>query len=242
MKRSLLINIVVPVYNEQADLSENIAILSTFLRKNISDDWQITIANNASTDNSLNIARELEKKYDNVHCIHLDQKGRGRALKKAWNERSADILCYMDADLSTDLTALPHLIDAIKKGAIVATGNRFHRNSIIKRDLKRTLLSKGYSKIARLIVNTKIPDLQCGFKAISKKAKNELLPKIHNNVWFFDSELLILAEKLGYPIAQIPVKWTESKRKSRVNIIMTVLEYLNNLYSLRKRLKNQGIL
>ena len=242
MKRSLLINIVVPVHNEQADLSKNIALLNTFLRKNISDSWQITIANNASTDNSLNIARELENKYDNVRCIHLGQKGRGRALKKAWNESNADILCYMDADLSTGLEAFPRLVQAIRDGAVVATGNRFHRNSVIKRDLKRTLLSKGYSTIARLIVNTKIPDLQCGFKAISKKAKNELLPKVQNNVWFFDSELLVLAEKKGYSIAQVPVKWTESKRKSKVTVVQTIIDYLKNLYSLRTRLKKQGLL
>ncbi len=238
----MLINIVVPVYNEQAILEKNILKLHSFLKSNILDDWQITIANNASTDGSLSIAKCLEKQYKNIRRIDLYQKGRGLALKKAWNESSADILCYMDADLATGLDSLPKMITAIKQGSAVATGNRFDKSSIIRRDLHRLVLSRGYSQLAKLVVKTKINDLQCGFKAISKKAKNELLPKVKNNVWFFDSELLILAEKLGYPIAQIPVKWTESKRKSRVNIIMTVLEYLTNLYSLRKRLKNQGIL
>lgn len=236
------INIVIPVYNEQAILSATVGRVHDFLDKNIPDTWQITIADNASTDNTLKIARQLEEQYKNVKCVHLDQKGRGRALKKAWNESNADILCYMDADLATDLSALLPLIDAIKKGAVVATGNRFDKHSTVRRDLNRTILSKGYNAIAKMIVKTKIEDLQCGFKAISQKAKKELLPMTQDNAWFFDSELLILAEKQGYPIAQIPVKWTESKRTSRVHIVSTVTNYIKNLLALRKRLKKQGIL
>ncbi|MEM4266175.1 MAG: glycosyltransferase family 2 protein, partial [Candidatus Woesearchaeota archaeon] len=159
----------------------------------------------------------------------------------AWNESNADILCYMDADLSTGLDAFPKLINAIKQGAAIAIGNRFDKNSILKRDLKREILSRGYSIVSKLFVKTRISDLQCVFKAISKKAKTELLPKVQNNFWFFDSELLIIAEKLGYPIAQIPVKWNESKRKSKVKVVQTILDYLKNLYSLRKRLKSQSL-
>jgi glycosyltransferase involved in cell wall biosynthesis len=236
------INIVIPVFNEQAILSETVGRLCDFLGKNVFDDWQITIADNASTDNTLKIAQQLEKQHKNIKCIHLDQKGRGRALKKAWNESDADIMCYMDADLSTDLAAFPKMIDAIKNGAVVATGNRLHKTALVKRDLNRTILSKGYNAIAKMIVKTKIDDLQCGFKAIGKKAKQELLPHVQDNVWFFDSELLILAEKQGYPVAQIPVKWTESKRTSRVHIVNTVTNYIKNLLALRKRLKKQRIL
>ncbi len=236
------INVVIPVYNEQAVLSGTVGRLRDFLEKNMPDNWQITIADNASTDNTLRIAQQLEKQHKNVKCIHLDQKGRGRALKKAWNESNADIMCYMDADLSTHLSALPKMINAIKKGAAVATGNRFDKNSIVKRDLNRNILSKGYNAIAKLIVKTKIDDLQCGFKAINGKAKEELLPRAQDNAWFFDTELLILAEKQGYSVAQIPVKWTESKRSSRVNVVHTVTNYIKNLLALRKRLKKQGIL
>jgi len=236
------INIVIPVYNEQIILEGTVGKLHDFLGKNVSDDWQITIADNASTDNTLKIAQQLEKQHKNIKCIHLDQKGRGRALKKAWNESNADIMCYMDADLSTDLSALPKLIDAVKKGAVVATGNRLHKTALVKRDLNRTILSKGYNAIAKMIVRTKIDDLQCGFKAIGRKAKEKLLPQVQDNVWFFDSELLILAEKQGYPVAQIPVKWTESKRTSRVNVVNTATNYIKNLLALRKRLKKQGIL
>lgn len=236
------IDVVIPVFNEQVILSGTIGRLCDFLGKNVFDNWQITIADNASTDNTLKIAHQLEKQHKNIKCIHLDQKGRGRALKKAWNKSNADIMCYMDADLSTDLSAFPKMIDAIKSGAVVATGNRLHKTALVKRDLNRTILSKGYNTIAKMIVKTKIDDLQCGFKAIARKAKEKLLPQVQDNVWFFDSELLILAEKQGYPVAQIPVKWTESKRKSRVNIVNTATNYIKNLLALRKRLKKQGIL
>lgn len=232
------IDVVVPVYNEQEILERNILKLYSFLKSNISDSWQITIADNASTDNTKNIAENLAKQK-NVRVVHLDQKGRGRALKKAWNSSDADILCYMDADLATGLEALPQLLNSIKKGAVVATGNRFHKNSVVKRGIKRQVLSKGYNIIAKLIVGTKIPDLQCGFKAIRKNAKETLLPNIQDNIWFFDSELLILAEKMGYPVAQVPVTWKDSKRTSKVHIVNTVTNYIKNLLKLRKRLKQQ---
>lgn len=233
------IDVVVPVYNEQAILDKNILKLHSFLKNNCSDKWQITIADNASTDNTLEIADNLAKNKNNIRIVYLDQKGRGRALKKAWGKSNADILCYMDADLATDLEALPSLVNSIKNGAVVATGNRFHKNSVVGRGIKRTVLSKGYNILAKLIVGTRIPDLQCGFKAISKRAKLELLPKIQDNMWFFDSELLILAEKIGHPVAQVPVKWKDSERSSRVRIVNTAINYVKNLFALRKRLKSQ---
>jgi glycosyltransferase involved in cell wall biosynthesis len=236
------IDVVVPVYNEQVILDKTIIRLHSFLKKYCSDEWQITIANNASNDNTLKIAKELEGRYSRLRIIHLDQKGRGRALKKAWNTSNADIMCYMDADLATDLEAFPRLVNSIKNGAVVATGNRFHKNSVVGRGIKRTTLSKGYNILAKFIVGTRIPDLQCGFKAISRRAKQELLPKIQDNVWFFDSELLIIAEKMGHPVAQVPVKWKDSERSSKVRIVNTAKNYINNLFALRKRLKKQGLL
>lgn len=236
------IDVVVPAYNEQMVLEENILKLHSFLENSCSDDWQVTIADNASTDNTLDIANDLAKNRGNIRVVHLDQKGRGRALKKAWGTSKADIMCYMDADLATGLEALPRLISSVKNGAVVATGNRFHRNSVVGRGIKRTTLSKGYNLLARFIVGTRIPDLQCGFKAISRRAKSELLPQVQNNTWFFDSELLVLAEKLRHPVAQIPVRWKDSERSSRVNIANTAADYIKNLFALRKRLKMQGIL
>ncbi len=200
------IDVVVPVYNEQLVLKKNIAKLHSFLKNNVSDEWRIIIANNASSDDTLLIAQNLKKQYKNIRVVHLDQKGRGRALKKAWGESAADIMCYMDVDLATGLDAFPVLIKSIKQGAAVATGNRYDLSSSIKRKLSRLILSYGYSTLARLIVKTQIRDLQCGFKAISRSTKEALLPLLSNPGWFFDTELLVWAEKLGYPIAQIPVR------------------------------------
>ena len=197
-------------------------------------DWKIIIANNASTDNTLSIAKELSKKYQEIRYIHLDKKGRGRALRKAWTESNSDINCYMDVDLSTDLNALPILIKEIENGYDIVTGSRFLPDSKVERKLKREILSRGYNILLRLFLNVKFKDAQCGFKAVNKRIVKEIIPLIKNNEWFFDTELLFLAERKGYKTKEIPVKWTEDK-DSRVKIAKTSSNYIKSILRLRKK-------
>jgi hypothetical protein len=172
-----------------------------------------------------------------VNVLHLDQKGRGRALKAAWLGSEADVLSYMDVDLSTDIATYPILVGAIaERGYDVATGSRLKRRSQTTRGLKREFISRTYNTIIKLTFRTRFSDAQCGFKAISKKAARELLPRIENNEWFFDTELLINAEKRGYRVADIPVRWVDDP-DSRVNIPRTVREDLEGLW----RLKRSGL-
>jgi len=242
MKRKLQIHIVIPVYNEQQILEKNILKLNSFLRFEEYADWQITIADNASTDNTPVIAQRLAKNYSNVHTLHLDQKGMGLALKKASYLRNSDIICYIDADLSTGISYLPKLVSAITNGSAIATGNRYDAKAVVKRHISRTILSRCYNVLAKMIIRTEIKDLQCGFKAISRQAKEEILPNVDNNLFFFYSELLIWAEKMGYNIAEVPVIWKESERRTKIDILNTAKNYILDLFRLRKRLKIKGLL
>jgi hypothetical protein len=166
--------------------------------------------------------------------LHLDEKGRGRAVKTAWNESKADILSYMDCDLSTDLAAFPPLIESMISGRFdVAVGSRLLKPSLTTRGIRRETISRGYNLLIKASFHTKFSDAQCGFKAITKRAAQELLPLVEDNGWFMDTELLILAEKLGYRIFDLPVRWKDDP-DTRVKIWSTAIEDIRGLLRLRR--------
>lgn len=228
------VDVVVPVYNEEHVLAQSVASLRWFLEQNLAQEWRIVIADNASTDKTWEIAQTLSLEHPDVVSIHLDEKGRGRALRKAWLESDADIVSYMDVDLSTDLGAFPKLIRAIDEGYNIAIGSRLAPGSSVKRSFKREFTSRGYNTLIRAMFRTKFSDAQCGFKALSAKAARELVPLIQDQEWFFDTELLILAEKKGYRIVDVPVTWIEDP-DSRVSIPRTVFDDLKGLLRMRFR-------
>jgi glycosyltransferase involved in cell wall biosynthesis len=234
---SIRVDAVIPVYNEAHVLEKSVSTLRDFLAMNLPYDWRIVIADNASTDETLEVARALANDNRRIDVVHLAQKGRGRALKAAWLGSDADVLSYMDVDLSTDIVAFPSLVRAIaEEGYDLATGSRLKRGSQTTRGAKREFISRTYNLMLKAAFRTRFSDAQCGFKAISRKAARELLPKVQNNEWFFDTELLILADKRGYRIADIPVRWVDDP-DSRVNIRKTVMEDLQGMW----RLKRQGL-
>jgi glycosyltransferase involved in cell wall biosynthesis len=233
------INVTIPVYNEEKVLEHSIKSLKEFLETNLSNyDWEILIADNASIDNTLSIAKELTKKFGKVNYIHLDQKGRGRALKKAWSESNADIVSYMDVDLSTDLIHFPEMINGmIEKGCDIATGSRLMKNSKTKRSFKREFISRTYNLMVKTLFFTKFSDAQCGFKAVTRKVVDKIIkPYVEDTGWFFDSELLIIGEKLGYKILDVPVEWIEDT-DTRVKIVKTATDDIKGLL----RVKNNFI-
>lgn len=226
------VDIVVPVYNEEKILEKSISNLTDFLNKNFKHDWQIIIADNASIDKTLEVANNLSRKFKKVKVLHLDQKGRGRALRAAWTQSKADIVSYMDVDLSTDLSFFPLMIDSLLQGYDVATGSRLMKGAEIKRSLKREILSRGYNVLVRIILGVNYKDSQCGFKAVTREIVNKVVPEVKDNAWFFDSELLFRAHKKGYKIKEIPVKWIEDE-DSRVKIVSTVSNYIKSITVLR---------
>lgn len=227
------VDAVIPVYNEEHVLAQSIATLHAFLTEHLPYDWRILVADNASTDGTLDEARRLKEQYPRLDVIHLDQKGRGRALRKAWLESGADILSYMDVDLSTEIEKYPALIRSIaEEGYDLSTGSRLARGARTTRSFKREFISRLYNLIIKTVMWTKFSDAQCGFKAISRRACDVLVPLVKDNEWFFDTELLVLAEKKGYRIKDIPVKWIEDP-DTRVKLAKTITDDLRGLWRLR---------
>jgi glycosyltransferase involved in cell wall biosynthesis len=230
MKKKILL--VIPVYNEEEILPSSIKKLHLYMRRNIKEEWKILIANNGSTDRTLEIAKKLSDSLDNILVFSTSYKGRGNALKKAFTENNADIYAYCDVDLATDIKGLKTLFLQITNGYDISLGSRYIKGSNYNRNIKRLILSKGYNYFARLFFKTKITDFQCGFKAVNHKVCRQLVPLIKDKTWFFDTELLIKAECRGYKIAQVPVRWNENKR-SKVIILRTILDYIIKIIKLR---------
>lgn len=229
------VDVIIPVYNEERDLPKCVAKLRARLGADCPYRWRIVVANNASKDGTLEVAKRLKAEHPGeVDFIHLDQKGRGRALKKAWLASDADVRAYMDVDLSTDLDYFLPMIDPLMKGEYhVATGSRLKPGAKVTRGLKREFISRSYNLIVKIMFpSKKFWDAQCGFKAITREAAEKLLPHIVDNAWFFDSEMLLRAEQQGYPIWEVPVKWDDDP-DSRVKIVSTATEDLKGLWRVR---------
>ena len=227
-----LVDVVLPVYNEEHDLPRSVETLLAYLGRHLPYPWRITVADNGSTDATPAIAGSLAQAHPQVRVVHLTEKGRGRALKRAWLDSDADILVYMDIDLSTDLACLLPLVDAVYQGRHLAVGSRLARGARVDRALKREVISRCYVLLIRAFFQTRFTDAQCGFKAISRGAAQALLPHVRDNGWFFDTELLVTAEKRGFRIADIPVAWRDDP-DTRVAILSTAWRDLKGLLRLR---------
>jgi len=230
------VEIAVPVYNEEKELEKHIAMLSDFCAKHLTHyDWHITIADNASVDNTPIIAATIAKKNSRVSHFRLEQKGRGRAVKRAWSVSGADFCAYMDLDLSTDLVHLPKILQELESGYDIAIGSRLKKGARVEgRSLIREITSRTLNFFfIQLFFHTHFTDAQCGFKAVTKKVVEEIVPKIQDNGWFFDGELLIVAEKSGYKIYEEAVHWVDNPG-STVRLISTIWSDLTVIYRLLK--------
>jgi glycosyltransferase involved in cell wall biosynthesis len=218
------VEITVPVYNEEEELEENILKLHNFCAKNLKlYDWHVTIADNASSDNTSVIASTIAKKYPRIIYFRLEQKGRGRAVKQVWSQSKCDFCVYMDLDLSTDLMHLPKILDKLQKGYDIAIGSRLAKGAMVEgRTLMREFTSRALNFFfIRFFFHTHFTDAQCGFKGVTRRIVENLIPIIKDNDWFFDGELLIVAEKSGYKIYEEPVHWVDNPG-STVRLISTI--------------------
>jgi glycosyltransferase involved in cell wall biosynthesis len=233
----MLVNVTIPVFNEEVRLTQCLPKLHRFLTEHCRFQFEVVIADNASSDQTLEIARSYAQAHCGVPVVHLEQKGRGRALKNVWAESAADLLTYMDVDLSTDLTAFPPLVEALMSGRFdLASGSRLLESSLTTRRKKRELISRCYNRLIKLLFRTRFSDAQCGFKAITRQAAKELLPLVQDTGWFFDTELLVLAEKLGYRVCEVPVRWVEDA-DSRVNVLTTALTDIRGLIRVKRNFR-----
>jgi putative flippase GtrA len=223
------VDIVVPVRNEERDLAPSVRRLVAYLRESFPFHARITVADNGSTDATWAIASRLARELPEVRAVHMELPGRGRALRDIWSQSEADVLAYMDVDLSTDLNALLPLVAPLMSGhSDLAIGTRLARGSRVIRGPKRELISRGYNLLLRTLMGARFSDAQCGFKAIRRDQARALLPLTRDTGWFFDTELLVLAERAGLRIHEVPVDWIDDL-DSRVDIIATALADLRGM-------------
>ncbi len=236
-----VVEIVVPVYNEADALEASIRRLAAFLDDELPYRFQVTIADNASTDATWTIANRLADQVQGVHVVHLDAKGRGRALKQVWLASTADVVAYMDVDLSTDLAALLPLLAPLVSGhSDVAIGSRLARGSRVVRGPKREFISRCYNLILRGALQVSFSDAQCGFKAMRTDVARRLLPLVQDTNWFFDTELLVLAQRAGLRIHEVPVDWVDDPGTT-VDIAATASEDLRGVWRLLRGLTRGDI-
>jgi glycosyltransferase involved in cell wall biosynthesis len=228
------LDLVLPVHNEQAVLRVSVERLHAYVRRALPElEVQITIADNASTDETAALAQQLADELPGVRLRRLEQKGRGRALRSAWRASEADLVAYMDVDLSTDLSALSPLIaPLIAHQADIAVGSRLAPGSEVERSFKREVMSRTYNRLVRRLLHVQFSDAQCGFKAARRDSLLLILDDIENQNWFFDTELLYVAQQEGLTLFELPVHWVED-RDSSVHLAATVVEDLRGIRRLR---------
>ena len=229
------VEIVVPVHNEQQDLEPSIRRLHHYLTERVPLRWQVTIADNASQDQTWGIACRLATELDGVRAVHLAAKGRGLALRVAWLSSNASVVAYMDVDLSTDLDALLPLVAPLLSGhSDLAIGSRLARGARVVRGPKREVISRGYNLLLRATLRHECSDAQCGFKAMRADVARALIPLVEDNGWFFDTELLSLAEHNGLRIHEVPVDWVDDP-DSRVHLGSTIAGDLKGVSRMLRR-------
>ncbi len=223
------VEIVIPVRNEERDLAPSARRLHAYLREGFPFTARITIADNGSTDGTWQQALALAEELPSVRAVRLERPGRGGALRSIWSASDADVVAYMDVDLSTDLNALLPLLAPLLSGhSDMAIGTRLARGARVIRGPRREIISRCYNLLLHAVLGTGFSDAQCGFKAIRADAARVLLPLTEDTGWFFDTELLVLAERAGLRIHEVPVDWIDDP-DSRVAIIPTALADLRGI-------------
>jgi putative flippase GtrA len=235
-RRDRLVEVVVPVHNEERILERSVRRLNSYLSETFPYAFRITIADNASIDGTWHVVTRLSGELPAVRGVRLDTKGRGRALRRVWSESDADVVAYMDADLSTDLDAfLPLVAPLISGHSDLAIGTRLSRGADVVRGPKRELISRAYNLLLHTTLAARFSDAQCGFKAARTEIAQALLPAVEDDAWFFDTELLLLAERSGLRIHEVPVDWVDDP-DSRVDVLRTAIDDLRGMARVGRRL------
>lgn len=231
-----VLDVVVPVFNEEKDLEPCVLRLHEHLERTFPYPFRITVADNASTDRTPQVAARLAATVPEVCAYRLEEKGRGRALRTVWSHSDAPVLAYMDVDLSTDLNALLPLVAPLISGhSDLAIGSRLARSSRVVRGSKREFVSRAYNLILRSSLAARFSDAQCGFKAIRREVAQRLLPMVEDTGWFFDTEMLVLAERAGLRIHEVPVDWIDDP-DSTVHLVRTAADDLKGVWRVGRAL------
>lgn len=232
--------IAVPVLNEEKVLRSTVELILAAADRLAGAETALVIADNGSADRTGEIGRSLAAEFPRVRYRRLETRGKGLAVRTAWTENPADVAVFMDADLATDLAALPALVRAAADGGGLAIGSRFLPGSRVERSFFRRVLSRGYRVFVRAALETAVSDLPCGFKAASAAVVGRIVPEVRDNGWFFDTELVIRSERAGFAVREIPVAWSDRRtpdRESKVAVLGLIREYVRKVAGLRRDLR-----
>jgi glycosyltransferase involved in cell wall biosynthesis len=230
-----VLDIAIPVHNEERVLEQSVRALHAYVRAEVPFATRLTVVDNASDDGTRLIGMRLATQLDGVRFMHLPEKGRGRALRTAWMSSDARVVAYMDVDLSTSLESLGALIAPLLSGSSdISIGSRLAPGARVRRSAERELISRAYNLLLRSVLHTRFRDAQCGFKAMRAQVASQLLPAVRDQGWFFDTELLVVAQRDGFRVHEVPVEWIEDP-DSRVNIPRTVLTDLRGVLRMRRQ-------
>jgi glycosyltransferase involved in cell wall biosynthesis len=233
----ITVDVMIPVLNEAHVLERSVRAVHDHFSAQVPLSWQIVIVENGSTDGTAAVARRLCEELPRVDVVVLTQPGRGRALRMAWTRSTADIVSYTDVDLSTALSGFPELFGALIDGGYdLAVGSRLAPGARTTRSFKRQIISRGYNALLKLMLGVRFSDAQTGFKAVTREVVQRVLPLVEDQSWFLDTEMLVIAERLGYRIADLPVEWIEDD-DSRVKIVKTAIEDVRGILRLRRTLR-----
>lgn len=241
--KEISVNIVIPIYNEEKVIKNTTETILDFINSNhLPYRLTLTLADNGSTDNTLEICQDLSERFSEVKLLNIKEKGKGIAIRNAWQKSDADLLVFMDADLSSDLKHLPALIEAVALEKYdLSIGNRLGKTSkVISRRFMRKIASRVYNLLMRFLFKTGVDDHQCGFKAISKNGFDLISSELQENAWFFDTELIVIALKNNLKIKQVDIVWTDNIN-SKVTLGKTSLDMLKAALAFKKRLKKYFI-
>jgi len=235
------ITIALPVLNEESVLHDSVGRVLEAVRNLLSSDTvAVVVADNGSDDSTGEIGRQLAAAEPEVHYLRLEERGKGLAVFAAWSHAPADVYVFTDVDLAADLSALPDLVNAIRGGAGLSVGSRFHPASTVERSAGRQFYSHGYRSLLKAAFGTAVSDVPCGLKAISASVMAEIVPQVRDLGWFFDTELVVRSERAGFEVHEIPVRWCETPvpgRVSKVNAPKLAAEYLRQVLRLKRELK-----
>lgn len=235
-----MITIVLPVHNEEVVLKDNTLKVVDFCRNNLKDNWQVVISDNASNDRTRERAEKLVAENKEIKYFRSEKQGKGVGVIEAWKNFKSDIYLYMDIDLAADLKHINELVAGMRQGYDIVAGSRFAAGSVAKRSWIRRFISRGLRQFLKLFLGLKVQDAPCGFKAVNERVIREIIPFVKNRDWFFDTEMLVLAEAKKFKIQEIGICWQDKitrDRESKVELVSVICEYLKNIYRLKKEIK-----
>ena len=230
---------IIPAHDEAAILERNAKRVSWWGREAYGDGFSLVLSENGSTDSTAWVARLMEKLLPETLAVTSTSPGKGGAVKRAAAAVEADVYLMMDADLSADFASAEALVRAVEAGADAAVGSRRLEGAVVERPFVRRLATAVYALAARFALGLRVRDLQCGCKAFSRRVRDEVLPRVKDDGFFFDTEFLARLARGGFRIEEIPVRWTDRSapgRVSKVRLLPNGIDFLKKLASLRKDL------